>query len=606
MSEYVWAAVYAIVLWWASTVAIIYLDGLPRKTFRWSMLGATAVCLAAFYGLAVSSADTSPTGVYLAFTSGLLAWGWQEISFYMGYVTGPRKQPCPEGCSGFRHFIHAVEVSLYHELAIVAAAAVVFAVTWHKPNQVGVWTFLVLWWMHQSAKLNVFFGVRNLNEEYIPDHLDFLKRFLTKKPMNPLFPVFVSASTLITGWLAQRALAPGASPFTAIGNTLLATLMALAVLEHWLLVLPLPSRILWGWGLRSRGSIAPFEVDIAVGFLGAGKTTFLRRLLADADRSVRTVALVNDFSELGVDASLLRGGVADVVELANGCICCSLRKDLAVQLKEVVARWAPERVLIEPSGVADVASLLGVLHQPDLAAMVRSLRVYTVIDAGAFLQDFARLPEYFEAQARLAPVFIISKTDLASPEEVETVRDTLRSLNPRAPIVAANYGHLQENVLDGLSMAPLYLPAAEDAEDASHRHQPRPAHRHAHDHAAQGADHDPTTALGLKSWTMRVSGPCDLRGLRDVLEAVARGAYGEVDRLKGIVRWRRLGAFRCRRRPQQHRRFPAARRGNPAGDRYRPLDPRGEPGGRDRGRAADRPTGGAALRAAKAVAAAAP
>jgi putative photosynthetic complex assembly protein 2 len=171
MTAYLYPALFALFVWWASTVAIIYLDGLKRWTFKYSMIGATLVFAVSLIGLQRSAQDASVTGAYLAFTFGLLAWGWQEMSFYMGYVTGPRKQPCPENCKGLKHFGHAVQTSLYHELAIIVAAAAVVWLTWGAPNQIGMWTFMVLWWMHQSAKLNVFFGVRNLNEEFLPEHL---------------------------------------------------------------------------------------------------------------------------------------------------------------------------------------------------------------------------------------------------------------------------------------------------------------------------------------------------------------------------------------------------------------------------------------------------
>ncbi|MAU94524.1 MAG: hypothetical protein CMP81_01355 [Fulvimarina sp.] len=440
MTEYLYPALFALVVWWASTVAIIYLDGLPRWTFKYSMIGATAIFAISLIGLQTSAQDASITGAYLAFTFGLLAWGWQEMSFYMGYVTGPRKQPCPENCKGFGHFVHAVQTSLYHELAIIAAAGLVVWLTWGAPNQIGMWTFMVLWWMHQSAKLNVFFGVRNLNEEFLPEHLEFLKGFLNKRSMNMLFPFSVTISTVITALLVVAAMAEGASAFEKAGYTFLAVLMALAILEHWMLVLPMPTATLWSPGLKSRGTSQPFEAEIVVGFLGAGKTTTLRHMLAEADPNVKTVVLVNDFGELGIDGSLLEGQGADVVELSNGCICCSLRKDLSAQLREVVAKIRPQRVLIEPSGVADVASLLRVLHEPEIASLTRALRLYTVIDAGAFLKDFARMPEYFRIQAKLAPVFILNKTDLVSPGELETVRETLVALNPAATILTARYG----------------------------------------------------------------------------------------------------------------------------------------------------------------------
>ena len=152
------------------------------------------------------------------------------------------------------------------------------------------------------------------------------------------------------------------------------------------------------------------------------------------------MVLVNDFGALGLDGALLEGRGADVVELSNGCICCSLRSDLAAQLKEVVAKMKPDRVLIEPSGVADVAALLRALHTPEIAPLIRARRLYTVIDAKAFLSDFARMPDYFDVQTRLAPVFILNKTDLVSAGERAMVMETLRAQNPDALVVPARYG----------------------------------------------------------------------------------------------------------------------------------------------------------------------
>ena len=522
MTHHVLPVLYALFVWWLSTGLIIYLDGLPRRTFGWSMAGATLVLTASLYGLAGSGADTTVRGAYAAFTCGLLAWGWQEISFYMGYVTGPRTEPCPEGCSGWRHFGHAIQTSFWHELAIIAAAAAVVALTWGQPNQVGTWTFMVLWWMHQSAKLNVFLGVRNLNEEFLPEHLTFLRSFLTKKPMNLLFPVSVTISTVIAVLLVQKALAPGASAFEAAGYTFLGTLMALAILEHWFLVLPLPSAALWSWGLRSRGTVRPFDVEVVGGFLGAGKTTFLRRLLATSDPAVRTVVLVNDFSAVGVDGSLLSGRGADVVELPNGCICCSLRKDLAQQVKETVARWSPQRVLIEPSGVADLSVLVGVLGATDLRPCVKNLRVTAVFDAGAFLRDYARMPEYFEAQAAFASAFVVNKADLVSAAELRMVEDTLRALNPAASVAVATYGAVTA--------------AARPAENAVQVPSPeRVAASHHHDHD-RPEHHVHADAVGFQSWSSQLGGLCDAQGLREVLDAAAWGAFGGVERVKGIAR----------------------------------------------------------------------
>jgi putative photosynthetic complex assembly protein 2 len=252
VADHVLPAIFALFVWWGSTGLVIYLDGLPRWTFRLSMTGATVLFVAALFGLARSSGDATVRGAYIAFSCGLLAWAWLEISFYTGYVTGPRKTACPEGCAGWRHFGHAIWVSLYHELAIVAATVLVVGVTWCGENQIGTWTFIALWWMHESARLNVFLGVRNLNEEFLPVHLLYLKSFFANKPMNLLFPVSVTASTLVTFALAQNAAAASSGSYEAVGYSLLAALMVLAVLEHWFLVVPLPTGALWSWGLTSR------------------------------------------------------------------------------------------------------------------------------------------------------------------------------------------------------------------------------------------------------------------------------------------------------------------------------------------------------------------
>jgi putative photosynthetic complex assembly protein 2 len=528
--EYVYPALFALFVWWFSTGIIIYLDGLPQKTFKWSMLGATVILGVCLWGLADTANDTTVKGAYLAFTYGLLAWGWQEISFYMGYVTGTRNEPCPEDCSGWRHFGHAVQTSIWHELAIIVAAVAVFWLTWGGDNQVGTWTFMVLWWMHQSAKLNVFLGVRNLNEEFLPEHLDFLKSYLTKKSMNLFFPVSVTVSTIITVILAQKALAADASSFEAAAFTFLTVLMALAILEHWFLILPIPAAALWHWGLASRTPKQTFNAEIIAGFLGAGKTTFLQKTLAKATKAEKTVVLVNDFSTVGIDNSLLSDQGADVVELPNGCICCSLRSDLAKQLKEVVARFSPDRVLIEPSGVADVASLLRVMNKPDLRPLVQSLRVYTVIDGGAFLKDFSRMQDYFKTQASLAPVLIVNKTDLISDIEFETIRETLRSINPDATVVSATYGVVK---IEGLNEMALTGLLGDANKDEALDHDQGEAHEHGHDHHH---DHDLEVALGLKSWSTGLKGSFDASRLRPLLEKIAAGDFGDVDRVKGIAR----------------------------------------------------------------------
>ena len=254
MLLYLLPILFTLFFWWFSTGVILYLDGLPVRTFRWSFLAASVLLAAALYGLSATRNDTSVGGAYLAFTCGLLAWAWQEVSFLLGFVTGPRQSASPAGCSPWTHFVCAIQAILYHELALALTAFAVVALTWKAPNQVGTWTFLLLWCMRQSAKLNLFFGVRNLNENFLPEHLRYLQSYFTKRRMNLLFPVSVTAASLFAALLWHGALADDVAAFEATGLTFAGTLLSLAILEHWFMVLPLPSEALWNWGLRSRGA----------------------------------------------------------------------------------------------------------------------------------------------------------------------------------------------------------------------------------------------------------------------------------------------------------------------------------------------------------------
>jgi len=185
---------YTLLLWWFSTGVILYLNGLPRPTHKWTMLAASVLLGVALCGVAVSASDTRISGAYLAFTAALMVWAWQEVGFLLGYVTGPRRSACPEDAQGWRRAGHAVMAILYHELALVVLAAAVLALTWQQPNQVAVWTFAALWVMRLSAKLNVFLGVRNLNEQFLPEHLRYLHSYFRQRPTNALFASSVIAA----------------------------------------------------------------------------------------------------------------------------------------------------------------------------------------------------------------------------------------------------------------------------------------------------------------------------------------------------------------------------------------------------------------------------
>jgi putative photosynthetic complex assembly protein 2 len=256
MLQYALPVLFTLFVWWFSTGVILMLDGLPRWTFKWTMVGATMVLVLSLLGLAVTAHDTRTSGAYSAFLFAVLVWAWQEIAFLLGYVTGPRRTALPAGAAGWRRTWYALQTVLHHELALIVLGAAVVAVTWGGSNPTGLWTFMILWVMRQSAKLNVFLGVRNLAEDFLPAHLRYLQSYFRRRPMNSLFPVSVIGSTLCVATIWQAAFAQGVERFDATALTFAGTLLTLAIVEHWFMVLPLRFERLWQWSLRGRAGAA--------------------------------------------------------------------------------------------------------------------------------------------------------------------------------------------------------------------------------------------------------------------------------------------------------------------------------------------------------------
>jgi putative photosynthetic complex assembly protein 2 len=251
MSQFALPVLFALFVWWFGTGIVLCLVRIAPRKLSLVIFGATAVLIAAAYGLATTAGVTTASSAYLAFSCAILAWCWVEITFLTGHVTGPRTFACPPDASGWRRAGLAVSAILYHELALLAFAAGIVALTWQGANQVGTATFLTLWIMRVSAKLNLFLGVPFLNDDLLPERLGHLTSYFLRRPMNAFFPVAVTASTILATLLAVEAL----QARTGFGTTtylLLATLAALGVLEHWFMVVPVPVRAIWEWSMGSR------------------------------------------------------------------------------------------------------------------------------------------------------------------------------------------------------------------------------------------------------------------------------------------------------------------------------------------------------------------
>ncbi|MEE4298599.1 MAG: putative photosynthetic complex assembly protein PuhE [Pseudomonadales bacterium] len=247
-----WPLVATLLFWWGSTALILYLatrGGMGRRAM-WpaSVLGAFALA-----GLIGTRDETTALAAYCSFSCGLVLWGWIELSYLTGMLTGPRRAQveCPEGASEGERFLRGIGTSLYHELAVMTAGLALLWACRDAANAVGAWTFAILWVMRWSAKLNLFLGVPNLNAEFFPPHLRYLESYIRRRPLNLLFPISVTAGTIPAVLLIDRSFG-NVTPFAAVADLSLGVLLALAVLEHWFMVVPMRDADLWRWALPKR------------------------------------------------------------------------------------------------------------------------------------------------------------------------------------------------------------------------------------------------------------------------------------------------------------------------------------------------------------------
>jgi putative photosynthetic complex assembly protein 2 len=251
-------AAYIVLLWWFTTGLILWLDRRGPLTRRWSLLVAAALAIGSFWALHATRGQVDPFDAYVAFTAAILVWGLIELSFLTGTVTGPRRSACPEGARGWQRFKAAVAVLLYHELALLAAALALYLLV--GADGIGFQAFAALWLMRQSAKLNLFLGVRNPGEQFLPEQLAYLASYFRRRSMNLLFPWSVLALSVVAGFMIMQLAAMAPTDPAATRMALLTTLVVLGLLEHWFLVLPVNIDGLWGWSMGPRVR-EPLRVD---------------------------------------------------------------------------------------------------------------------------------------------------------------------------------------------------------------------------------------------------------------------------------------------------------------------------------------------------------
>ncbi len=245
--------VCSIAVWWLSTGLILRLvDGVgPGRQARGLAVASLALVIG-LAGVGLTRDATTPLGAYLAFVSALLVWSWQEITFLVGLVTGPNRQPCPE-VKGWTRAWQAFRAIAHHEAALVLLGAAVILPSWDAPNPVASQTFLVLWAMRLSAKLNLFLGVKNFYESFLPPSLHYLLTYFSRRSFNLFFPISLGLAILVAVFFWEQAWL-GESAYEITASSLVASLLALAILEHLLLVLPIRPERLWRWAWVRQGN----------------------------------------------------------------------------------------------------------------------------------------------------------------------------------------------------------------------------------------------------------------------------------------------------------------------------------------------------------------
>jgi G3E family GTPase len=191
----------------------------------------------------------------------------------------------------------------------------------------------------------------------------------------------------------------------------------------------------------------PVQVNLLFGFLGAGKTTLVRRLLSERADGLKTAVIVNEFGEVGVDGQILSGSNVDILELTSGCLCCTLKGSLILAIEELRDLQKVERVIVEATGVAQPAEMKEALAEPTEGPAFDIGPVVTVVDTAKLPKLLPMLGEFYASQIENADIVVLNKSDLVAPEAMEAASRQIRELNPRADILFAEQGDIESAYL---------------------------------------------------------------------------------------------------------------------------------------------------------------
>ena len=234
------------------------------------------------------------------------------------------------------------------------------------------------------------------------------------------------------------------------------------------------------------------KIDIISGFLGAGKTTFIKKMIDEVFKGEKIVLIENEFGEVGIDGGFLKDAGIQITEMNSGCICCSLVGDFGRNLHEVIDKYHPDRILIEPSGVGKLSDVMKSVIDIEKEEDVKLNGLVTVVNALKASKQMKAFGEFFNNQIEFATVVVLSRSQSATPEQLELCVKQIQALNPKAAIITTPWDSIKgEQILkvieraDSLEMKLMAEQhAKEEAEEHEHEH-----HHHDHDEEHEHEHH---------------------------------------------------------------------------------------------------------------------
>ncbi|MGO5075118.1 GTP-binding protein [Clostridium sporogenes] len=254
------------------------------------------------------------------------------------------------------------------------------------------------------------------------------------------------------------------------------------------------------------------KVNLVSGFLGAGKTTLIKKILENV-KEEKVIIIENEFGEVAIDGDLIKKEGFDVFELRSGCICCMMKQDFEDSLQKVIEEYKPDRIIIEPTGISSLSQLLDILEKDNFKDRININSVITVVDGTSYLEEKDAFGEFYMDQVKNAKTLIVSKTQIVDKSTLKEVKESLREFNKKANIITLPFeefnkeyilNFLDEDLLKDMEREPLEVTVS--------------------------------TEDGFESLGVKTNKIFETKEMNEIISKLFTGEYGNVIRIKGFLK----------------------------------------------------------------------